>query len=133
MAHADVISVILDILAVVTTALHDASLLEGDALNALLERTIRDGLPNKLLPNVSYDVGYAQFINAAAFRAADRAACRPLTSASITPHDHGELAWEAGPGPTYSAAQAKTVDAKRCAPVVNRVTSASPRVSAWDP
>lgn len=104
----EVVDQAVEAIAAVTSILLEASLLPVERANDAIERIFREGITNKLLPSVSFDSAYTQFIPEKDFDVLLREGRTPLVPAvRPTPPQHEELAWHAGPGPTYTAEEAR--------------------------
>lgn len=103
-----VVDLAVEAIAAVTTVLLEASLLPMDQAHDLMDHIFREGITNKLLPSVSYDSAYTQFIPEKDFDAPVREERAPLSpTVRPTPPQHAELARRSGPGPTYTAEEAR--------------------------
>jgi len=91
-----------ELLSVLTHILLDASLLPYDAYMAEMEDAFRRGLPHKLGAGRPYD-DLANAISRERFNAFGRQQAEPPEDPATHPtREHAELAWQSGPGPTYS-------------------------------
>ena len=92
-----------ELLAALTTILLDASLLPRDDYMAELEDAYRRGLPHKLGIGRPYDELVSIVLSHERFDGFGRRAARPPVDPAAHPASaHPALAWQGGPGPTYS-------------------------------
>jgi len=93
----------MELLAALTTILLDASLLPRDDYMAELEVAFRRGLPHKLGAGRPYDELVSTVVSGERFDGFGRRAAKPPADPAGHPvSEHPALAWQCGPGPTYS-------------------------------
>jgi hypothetical protein len=102
-----------ELLSVLSMLMLDVSLLPSPQYFAAIERAFERGLGHKLASGRPYDE-MAEVIPEDRWRASKRAALKPpFDSRSTPPKEHTELAWQNGPGPTFSREKAEEMAATR--------------------
>ena len=104
----------LELLGALSAILVDASLLPDDAYMKTLEDAFRRGLNHKLSSGRPYDELAAAMVSKTDFNGYDRKRLQPPADSAAHPaREHPDLAWQSGPGPTYSREAADEMNTNR--------------------
>ena len=97
----------IELLAILTNILREASLLPNDDFHMSLKRAFESGLRNKISPGRPYDQLVTAFIEGRESEIQRTQYSPPWDCVDGTFTAHDELRWQRGPGPTYTKDKAR--------------------------